>query len=177
MGKASTAGAAMVVAIALYFTLAWGLDGIQALTAPSYGLDDVWRAQVIFEIGRYAGLDPVGLLKLAAFFAALKVAVAGFCALHIIDRFRAFAGGKARAELLEGALIIVVAISIVSAGPAIWSHNTQLLRESVVQLGLAAVATALCLFERRSERADVTAANADEKVAAMQKAGWFSPLR
>ena len=177
MRKASTASVAIIVAIALYFTLAWGLDGVAALTAPSYGLDDVWHAQIVFDIGRYAGLGPVGLLKLAAFFAAVKVAVAGFCALHIIDRFRTFTGGKARAEILEGALIVVVVLSIVSAGPAVWSHNAELLRESVIQLALAAVATGLCLIEHRFERKDDSAARSNEKIAAMQNAGWFSPVR
>ncbi len=81
--------------------LFWGFDALRMLMSPSYGLDDVWRSQFIFAIGRLLGLAPVGLLKLAAFFATLRLAVAVICALHISDRLRAFAGGQANSEILE----------------------------------------------------------------------------
>ena len=44
--------------------------------------------------------------------------------------------------------MLVVLITIASAGPAMWSHNTDLVREQVIQLLLAALATALCIVER-----------------------------
>lgn len=154
MRKASVATVTMILGITLYFTLSWGLDALRTLTAPNYGLEDVWRSQYIFAIGRIVGLGPIGLIKLAAFFGAMKLAVAGVCALHILDRLRCLAGGQANSEVLEGALILVVAVSIVSAGPAAWSHNAELLREQTVQLILAAVATALCIVERRYGRED-----------------------
>ncbi len=100
------------------------------LTSPTYGLDDVWRSQFIFAIGRLFGLGPIGLIKLAAFFGALKLAVAGICAVHILDRLRALLGGKADSEVLEGGLILVVLISIASVGPAVWSQNAELVREA-----------------------------------------------
>ena len=118
------------------------------LTSPSYGLDDVWRSQFIFAIGGIVGLSPIGLIKLAAFFGAVKLAVAAFCAIHIFDRLRALVAGKANSEILEGGLILVVAISIMSVGPAVWSQNVDLVREATIQLTLAAVAAALCLVER-----------------------------
>ena len=37
------AAVAAIVAIALYFALVWGYDGLRILTSPSYGLEDVWR--------------------------------------------------------------------------------------------------------------------------------------
>ena len=92
MRKASAATVALIVAIALYFTLSWGVDGLRALASPNYGLDDVWRSQLVFDAGRLLHLTPIGLIKLAAFFAAMKVAVAGICGLHIVDRLRSFAG-------------------------------------------------------------------------------------
>lgn len=176
MRHASTATVAAIVAVALYFALAWGTEGIVALTSPNYGLEDVWRSQVIFSVGRLLNLDPVGLLKLAAFVAAVKVAVAGICTLHILDRFRSFAAGQARSELLEGALIVVVALSIVSAGPAVWSNSTALLREHAMQLAFAALATGLCIVERRLAQADGEDAQAvaEEAPAAGE---WYSPLR
>ena len=81
MRKLSNATVAAIIAIALYFTLAWGW--LRILSSPSYGLDDVWRSQFIFAIGSLFSLGPIGLIKLAAFFGALKLAVAGICAIHI----------------------------------------------------------------------------------------------
>lgn len=152
MRKVSGATVAMILAIALYFTLFWGFDALRVLTSPTYGLEDVWRSQFVFGVGSYFQLSPMGLLKLAAFFGTVKLAVAAFCAIHMIDRLRSLAGGKANSDVLEGAFIIVVAISIVSAGPAIWSSNADLVREQVLQLLLAALGTALCMVERNYNR-------------------------
>lgn len=176
MRKASVATVVMILAIALYFTLAWGYDALRTLTAPNYGLEDVWRSQYIFAIGRIADLSPLGLIKLAAFFAAMKLSVAGICGLHILDRLRCLAGGTANSEILEGALILVVLTSIVSVGPAVWSNNAELLREHTFQLVLAAVATALCIVERHYWRAGGEA-DAMIEGAAPQGATWFSPWR
>ena len=46
MRKASATTVALIVAIALYFTLSWGVDGLRALASPNYGLDDVWRSRL-----------------------------------------------------------------------------------------------------------------------------------
>jgi hypothetical protein len=165
----------MIVAIALYFTLFWGFDALRMLTSPTYGLEDVWRSQFVFGIGRVFGLEPMGLIQLAAFFGTLKLAVAGICAVHIVDRFRSLAGGKSDSEMLEGGLILVVLISIASVGPAVWSHNGELVREQIIPLALAGVASALCMVERSYGRT----AEATEPVAAgaPQGATWFTPWR
>lgn len=152
MRKVSGATVATIMGIALYFTLFWGFDALRVLTSPTYGLEDVWRSQFVFGIGSYFGLSPVGLLKLAAFFGAVKFAVALACAVHIADRLRALTGAKANLEVLEGGLALVVAVSIVSAVPPMWSQNSELLREQVVQLALAALGIALCMVERNYSR-------------------------
>ena len=164
VGKFSNAAVALIIAIALYFTLLWGYEGISTLMSPSYGLDDAWRSQFVFVIGRYFGLGPIGLIKLAAFFAALKLAVACICALHIADRVRCWTRDEANSEILEAALILVVAISIASVGPASWSNNASLMREHMFQLLFAAIATGLCIFERSNSRR-VENAEAKEIVA------------
>ena len=56
--------------------------------------------------------------------------------------------GQPNSEILEGGLILVVLISIVSVGPASWGHSADLMREHVYQLLFAALATGLCIFER-----------------------------
>lgn len=173
MRKVSGVSVAMIMAIALYFTLFWGYDALRVFTSPTYGLEDVWRSQYVFGIGAYFELSPMGLMKLAAFFGALKLAVALACAIHVADRLRAIAGGKANADVLEGGLILVVAVCLASAGPAAWSQNTDLLREQVLQLVLAAVAVALCLVESNYVR---RAAN--PRIADLLPEGKvFAPLR
>jgi hypothetical protein len=133
----------------------------------------------VFAIGSQFNLSPIGLIKLAAFFGALKLAVAGICAVHIFDRMRAFVGGKADSEILEGGLILVVLISIVSVGPAVWSQNGELVREGTIQLLLAAIATAFCLVERNYGRpaAKAEPAVSMELTATPRGAHWYSPFR
>lgn len=174
MRKVSSATVAMILAIALYFTLFWGYDALRMLTSPTYGLEDVWRSQFVFGLGSLFSLSPMGLIKLAAFFGTLKLAVAIICAVHIVDRLRALAGGKANSDILEGGLILVVAISIVSVGPAIWSQNADLVREQIIQLALAALATALCMVERSyARRVEMPVVAA----AVPQGMTWFAPWR
>ncbi|HEU5019757.1 MAG TPA: hypothetical protein VFT69_17505 [Pseudolabrys sp.] len=152
MRKFSPAAVAAVLAIALYFMVSWGFEGLRMWTSPTYGLDDVWRSQFLFAIGGAARLTPVGLIKLAAFFATLKLAVAVICAVHILDRSRSLFGGRADVEILEAGLILVVAMSIAAVGPAVWSQHSELVREYTLQLVLAAIAVALCTIERGSTR-------------------------
>jgi hypothetical protein len=179
MRKLSNVAVAIIIAVAFYFTLAWGYDGLRMLISPTYGLDDVWRSQFVFAIGSVFGLGPIGLIKLAAFFGAVKLAVAGICAVHILDHLRALMGGTANSEILEGGLILVVLISIVSVGPAVWSQNAELVREQTTQLILAAVATGLCLVERSYGRPATPAKPAivTELAATPRGAPWFSPFR
>jgi hypothetical protein len=180
MRKVSGATVATILLITLYFTLYWGGDGVRTLIAPNYGLEDVWRSQYIFAVGRFFGLGPVGLIKLAAFFGALKLTVAGICGLHILDRLAGLARGKPDLEILEGALILVVIVSILSAGPAVWSNNAELLREQTLQLVLAALATALCIVERGYGSAATEAdamLKAARNAALPRGATWFSLWR
>jgi hypothetical protein len=148
MRKLSTLTVMTILAIALYFTVVWGYDALRMLAAPNHGLEEAWRADYVFVIGRMLGLGPVGLIKLAAFFGAVKLVAAGACGVHIVDRFRAMISGRANSEVLEGGLILVVAISIISVGPAVWGSNAEVVREYTVQLALACFATALCIAER-----------------------------
>lgn len=174
MRKVSGASVAMIMGVALYFTLFWGFDALRMLTSPTYGLEDVWRSQFVFGLGSLFHLSPIGLIKLAAFFGTLKLAVAAICAVHLLDRLRGLIGGKANADILEGGLILVVLISIASAGPAVWTHNADLVREQTVQLFLAAVATGLCIVERTYARRDETPAIA---AALPQAEAAYQPWR
>jgi len=148
MRNVSAMIAAAVMGIALYFAFTFGFVALQALASPAYGLDDIWHSQYIFTLGRMFGLSPAGLVKLAAFIAAAKLVAAGFCALHVIDRAR----GVPRTEFLEGAMILVAALALASLTPAAWSHGGDVIGESVLQLGIALFAIALCVAERRFDQ-------------------------
>jgi len=181
MRKLSSAAVAMILAIAFYFTLFWGFDALRMLTSPTYGLEDVWRSQFVFEIGRVFGLAPAGLIRLAAFFATIKLAIAAICAVHIADRFRALAGGKANSEILDAGLVLVMLVSLAAVGPGVWTHNPEVVREHTLTLMLVGVAAGLGLLERSYQRADKaliakTSLIADNAVAP-RDAQWFSPLR
>jgi hypothetical protein len=128
--------------------LAWGYDGLRILTSPSYGLEDVWRSQFVFAIGRLFNLGPIGLIKLAAFFGTLKPAVACICIIHIADRFRCMTRGHPDSKIMEAGLILAVAISFAAIGPAFSTHTSDLIREHAVRLLIAAFAIGLCIFER-----------------------------
>ena len=175
MRRASGVVVAMILAIALYFMLFWGFDALRILTSSTYGLEDVWRSQVIFGIGRILGLGPEGLIKLAAVFGALKLTVAGVCAVHVLDRARTLIGGKADSEILETGLLLAVAISIVAVIPALRSENADLVREHTIQLLLAGLAAALCIIERAGR---VGAPVADDgRDVSPAPAAWFAPWR
>lgn len=171
MRKASAATVALIVAIALYFTLTWGLEGLRALTSPNYGLEDVWRSQLVFDAGRLLHLSPMGIIKLAAFAAAMKLAVAAICGVHIIDRFRAFVGGNADPQILEGALIIIVVFSFLSVAPAVWSSNAAIVREYAIHILLACLALALCIAERNILAMPIVEPDADAEGAPQPMSG------
>lgn len=162
----------IILAVTLYFSLFWGFDAVRILTSPSYGLDDAFRAQYIFIIGRALDFGPIQLIKLAAFFGGVKLIVAGAFAWYFVDRFRAMFRGQANPYVLEGGLILVVAISILTAGLAARSGNGELMREYAIQLGLAFIATALSIFERSAARKDVDVEElANEELAATPYTG------
>jgi hypothetical protein len=125
-------------------------------------------------------LSPLGLIKLSAFFATLKLAVAAICAVHIGDRFRTLVSGKAASGILEAGLLLIVVISILSVGPAVWARNGDLVREYALQLLLAGVAAGLCMLERtyQAPPAQVVANVADRAaIATPRGTTWFSPWR
>lgn len=160
MRRATGAISALILAIAIYFALFWGFDALRILTSPTYGLEDVWRSQVVFGIGRYAGFGPEALIRLAAALGAMKLVVAGVCAVHVFERLRGmFAKTKPANEMLEMALIVAVALSIAALVPAILSRNVDLAREQMIQLFLAGATAVFCMLERgkRKDKSAVVA--------------------
>ena len=178
MRKASGVVAAMIMAIALYYTLFWGFDALRVLTSPTYGLEDVWRSQFVFGVGHMFNLSPMGLIKLAAFFGVMKLATAAVFAVHIADRLRGLVQGEANPEILEAGLIMVVLLSIAAVAPALWSQNAELVREQTIQLLLAGLAAALVIIERTYiEPAEAAEMVPEAEAATPRGASWFTPWR
>lgn len=151
MRRPVRAPAAITLVIAVYFVLVWGADAVALFRSPAYGLDDVWGSQFLFVIGRLASLSPIGLIKLAAFFAALKLAAALACLGHVVMSIRTWPAQQSP-DVLEAGLILIVAISILAVGPAVWSQEAALVRKHTVDLLLAGLAVALCLVARHGAR-------------------------
>jgi len=151
MRRLNGVAVALITGLAFYFCLFWGSEALGMMTSSTWGLDQGGRVQFVYVIGTLVGLAPLGLIKLAAFFAALKLAIAVICGLHILGRFRSLIFGKAEVDVLEAALVLIVVISIVAVGPAVWAQNVELARDYTLQLLLAGLVAALCLLERRTE--------------------------
>jgi hypothetical protein len=177
--RTSGAIGAMILAIAIYFALFWGFDALRILTSPTYGLEDVWRSQVVFGIGRYAGFNPEGLIRLAAALGALKLAVAGVCIVHVVDRVRALVTGSDPAnEILETGLLLAVGINIAAVVPAIWSQNGDLVRELTIQLVLAGLAGGLCIVDRSGRKTAPIEVDAAKSAPALAgETSSFTPWR
>ena len=111
MRKLSGAAVLIIVGVALYFTLVWGYEGLRTISSPSYGLDDVWRSQFIFAIGSRFGLGPIGLIKLAAFFGTLKLAVAASARCTSSTACASSSAASPILKFFEAGLILVVLIS------------------------------------------------------------------
>ena len=110
-------GSALILAIAIYFALFWGYDALRILTSPTYGLEDVWRSQVVFGIGRYAGFGPNGLIQSCR--RARRAQAYRRRRLrgpHVLDRIRCMIRGTPANEMLETGLLIAVANQLVAVG-------------------------------------------------------------
>lgn len=143
MKQISGLAATMIVAVAAYFALVWGMDAGRIFTSPTFGLDDALASQAVFALGRYLGLDPAGLIKLGAVFGALKLTVAGVCLVHIADRLRSLFGGEANLDVIQAGMMLAVSICAVALLPAVLHQNPDVLRDYAVDLAFAGVAAAL----------------------------------
>ncbi|MGC1464882.1 MAG: hypothetical protein WA792_04035 [Pseudolabrys sp.] len=164
----------MILAIALYFTCAWGLDALHILTSPTYGLEDTWRSQFVFGMGSLFDASPETLLRIAAVFGAVKLIAAGVFGLHVLDRLRSLVRGHADPEILEAGLILVVIASLAAAAPALWTHNGDIARDQTVPLLLAALTAALVMAERAFKPAEAEVA---AEAAAPKGTRWYAPWR
>jgi hypothetical protein len=155
----------IISSIALYFALLWGFEASRVFTSPIYGLDNPTFSQIIYGIGHKLHLNPTGLLLIAAFLGAAKLAVASLFICHIVDRVGSLWGHKADHESLEAALLLVVLSTLIAAIPALIDGTTGLIRLHTLQLVLAGVVAILSVVERIAEREEKTRVAEAEKAA------------
>lgn len=138
----------LVVSIALYFTFHFGLDAIRILTSPVHGLDLPDFAHVVHGIGRRFGFAATGLLQLAAFLGALKLAVAVLFAVYLVSRAKSLMGHEADHEVVDAAVLLIVSITVVAAMPALFDGQTDLLSAYRLPLWFGGLAVTLSMIER-----------------------------
>ena len=145
--------ATLNAAIASYFAAALSLDAAQVLTLPLTGLEGLRRSDLIFSVGRLAGLEAGGRIWLAGCVLAFEVIAAGVFVLYLLNRLSGAAPTKAMREILQAALILVAALSVAAAVPALMTADLMSIRLVALHLGLAGGAALLDLAERRATTA------------------------
>lgn len=146
----------LVVSIALYFTIHFGIEAARILASPVYGLDLPGFAHVVHGIGRWFGLEATGLIRIAAFLGALKLSVATLFAVYLVSRIKSLLGHETDHEVVDAAVLLVASVTIIAATPALFDGEMDLLAQYRLPLWLGGLAVTLSMIER---------VTADEKVS------------
>ena len=119
MRRFSVAIPFLVTGVCLYFVVAFGREALDDLHVSDLGPGEQrFRAQRCTASDGSPVSGPTGLVQLAAFFGALKLAVAIVFALHLIDRFQPYREGEINHELLDAAALLAVCTTFIMAMPA-----------------------------------------------------------
>jgi hypothetical protein len=178
MRRFSTTIPILVTGICLYFVLVFGREAITVFTSPIWGLENSNFARSVYGIGRFFNFGPAGLVQVAAFLGALKLAVAVVFALHLVDRFRPYRETGTNHELLDAAALLAVFTTFLMATPALIESTPQFLAPHRPALWLAGLAATLSMIERLVESGDLKpAAITAPSVALAPRRGRVSALR
>lgn len=137
----------LVVSISLYFTLSFSIEAMRILASPVHGLDLPGFAHVVHGIGRRFGMEATNLIRLAAFLGAVKLSVAALFAVYLVSRIKSL-GHEAEHEVLDAAVLLVAAVTVVAAMPALIDGEATLLAEHRLPLWLGGLAVTLSMIER-----------------------------
>lgn len=138
----------LVVSISLYFTLSFSIEAMRILASPVHGLDLPGFAHVVHGIGRRFGMEAAGLIRLAAFLGAVKLLVAALFAVYLVSRIKSLMGHEAEHEVVDAAVLLVAAVTVVAAMPALIDGEATLLAEHRLPLWLGGLAVTLSMIER-----------------------------
>lgn len=145
----------LITGVALYFALGFGADAIRILFSPVLGLDNPGFAQVVYDIARLASFGTDGVLRLAAFFGAAKLAVAVICAIHIIERIGSLWGHTVDHDFLDAGLLLAILLTFAAAIPALVEVSPMLLAQHRPVFWLASLAATLGVLETLVQRDNV----------------------
>lgn len=178
MRRFSVAIPALIVGVSLYFVLVFGREAIAIFVSPVWGLENQAFARAVYSIGRVVDLGPNGLLRLAAFLGAFKLAVAVVFALYLADRFNPYRRRELDHDLLDAAALLAVCSATIMALPALLEASPQLLAPHRPALWLAGLAATLSMIERVARSDDfMRAAVPSPAVALPPQRGRASALR
>lgn len=149
-----------VISIALYFAFYFGIDAIRIFISPIHGLDQPGFANIVHGVGRRLALEGNGLMRLAAFLGAIKLAIAVLAAVYVVSRIRSLLGHGTDHEIVDATMLLVVLVTIAAATPALIDGDSNLLAQFRLPLWLAGLATTLSMIERVA---------ADEKETALER--------
>lgn len=138
----------LVVAIAVYFTAHFGIEAVRIFTSPVYGLDQTGFGQVVHGIGSRFGLGAIGLMRVAAFLGTIKFAIAVLFAIYLCSRMKSWLGHETNHEIVDAAAVLIVAVTVVAATPAVLDGATDALAQYRLPLWLAGLAVTLSMIER-----------------------------
>jgi hypothetical protein len=138
----------LVVSIALYLVCHFGIESFRILTSPVYGLDHPGLSNVVHGIGGRLALDGDGLIRLGAFFGAVKLAIAVLFAVYLYGRISSLFGHEADHEFVDAAVILIVTVTVVAAIPAVLDGAVDVLAQHRLPLWLAGLIATLSMIER-----------------------------
>jgi hypothetical protein len=138
----------LVVSIALYFICHFGSEAFRILNSSASGLDHAGFSNVVHGIGGRLSLDADGLIRLGAFFGAVKLSIAVLFAVYLVSRFKSLLGHEADHELVDAGVILIVTVTVIAAIPAILDGAGDVLAQHRVPLWLAGLAATISMIER-----------------------------
>ena len=167
MRRFSVAIPALITGVSLYFVFAFGREAIAIFASPIWGLENQAFARAVYGIGRVADLGPDGLVRLAAFLGAFKLAVAIVFALYLADRLNPYRRRELDHDLLDAAALLAVCATAIVALPALLEAAPQLLAPHRPALWLAGLAATLSMIERVAQSEDFMRAAVPSPVMAL----------
>lgn len=138
----------LVLAIASYFTLYFGMDAFRILLSPVYGLEQPVFGSMAQGISRHATLGWLSAFQVAAFMGAIKLAIAVLFALYLVSRLRSWLGRETEHEIMDAAVVLIVIVTVMAATPALLEGDMDLLAQYRLPLWLSGLMATLSMIER-----------------------------
>jgi hypothetical protein len=138
----------LVASVALYFVCYFGVEALRVMQSPIYGFEQAQFARIVRGIGRLIGAESDGLIRIAMIFSAVNMAIALLFATYLASRLCTWLGRDVDHEIIDAAVTLTVAVTVVAAIPAVFDGATDLLAHYRLPLWLAGLAVTLCLIER-----------------------------